>query len=1100
MYRRNLKAIIVAFVLVSGFGIGTAAHVSAADTMSPQGAAQSKSVNQNVATGTKVVTGTVTDPSGETLIGLTVKVSGTNVAVATDLDGNYSIKVPAGSNELEFSYIGYQTIKRAINGQSKIDVVMQDNSEVLDEVVVTAMGITRKESSLTYATQEIKGDDLMKVQDANFVNSLQGKAAGVTITQSAGGAGGTSKILLRGNKSVMGNNSPLIVIDGIPMTNQVGGAASSWAGGESLTYSSSSEGGDALSLINPDDIESINILKGANAAALYGSAAANGVLMITTKKGKEGRVSVSVNSNVTFENPLVLPQIQNVYGANVNLAANTLTTESWGKKISEMTPEELNYSGAKLRNYAKDDISDFFETGATYNNSVSVSGGTEKVRSYFSYANSYADGMVPNNTYQRNTFSFRQSYSLFNKKLNVDLSLNYVHAQTKNRPGGGTVMNPLYDLYRMPRNIDMDYYKKNYRGEGTWTSNIYGYYNDQKQWVPDGTIELSGPMQQWAYFSPGNNNPYWITNANKGQTEEERAYGYITASYEIIPGLKIQGRLNMDRAKYKGFTKRMATTQNVAAIEDYGIYGQDLIWSNDVYVDAMLSYNKEIKDFSVSASAGWVGHTVKGETQKLWTRATYFSYTDMNQLPTRINFFEPLASWGGSNMNEYSLSSNWDKGLFFTGQVGYKDYVYLEGSYRQDWYRAFKQFEYRGTPDNYGYFSVGANTLMHRYISLPEFITHLKLRASYSEVGNSIPNEVFNKGKADLATGAIASSTYGYFDNPIPETSKSFEAGFDVSFFDSSLNWDLTYYHTGLYNNYFLQATTGGKSKPVNTGLIRNQGIETTVSYSLGFAKDWMWRTSVNFSYNDNKIVKTFKDEQGKSSKLEQKIAGGNIVVRYDEGGSYGDMYALDFRRNDDGSIYLSSNGAPQLSNNSYVYLGNMNSKFQLGWGNTISWKDLSLYFLVSGRIGGKVISLTEAYLDYQGVSKRVGDARLAAEANPDLQWNGKPAMVMPDGNLAPIEEYYKAVGGNMFGSQYVYDATNFRLAELSLGYSFHNLFGGVISNLSLSVVGRNLFFIYKDAPVDPDIALSTKNGLGAFDIFNMPATRSVGVNLKIDF
>ena len=273
MYRRNLKAIIVAFVLVSGFGIGTAAHVSAADTMSPQGAAQSKSVNQNVATGTKVVTGTVTDPSGETLIGLTVKVSGTNVAVATDLDGNYSIKVPAGSNELEFSYIGYQTIKRAINGQSKIDVVMQDNSEVLDEVVVTAMGITRKESSLTYATQEIKGDDLMKVQDANFVNSLQGKAAGVT-----------SKILLRGNKSVMGNNSPLIVIDGIPMTNQVGGAASSWAGGESLTYSSSSEGGDALSLINPDDIESINILKGANAAALYGSAAANGVLMIDQER------------------------------------------------------------------------------------------------------------------------------------------------------------------------------------------------------------------------------------------------------------------------------------------------------------------------------------------------------------------------------------------------------------------------------------------------------------------------------------------------------------------------------------------------------------------------------------------------------------------------------------------------------------------------------------------------------------------------------------------------------------------------------------------------------------------------------------------------
>ena len=310
-------------------------------------------------------------------------------------------------------------------------------------------------------------------------------------------------------------------------------------------------------------------------------------------------------------------------------------------------------------------------------------------------------------------------------------------------------------------------------------------------------------MQQWAYFSPGNNNPYWITNANKGQTEEERAYGYITASYEIIPGLKIQGRLNMDRAKYKGFTKRMATTQNVAAIEDYGMYGQDLIWSNDVYVDAMLSYNKEIKDFSVSASAGWVGHTVKGETQKLWTRATYFSYTDMNQLPTRINFFEPLASWGGSNMNEYSLSSNWDKGLFFTGQVGYKDYVYLEGSYRQDWYRAFKQFEYRGTPDNYGYFSVGANTLMHRYISLPEFITHLKLRASYGTLGN-----INNVGYYDYFQLLSSSANYNFSDTAvkgvleaqIPNTSLGWEKvaltdiGFDLDIFNNKLSLSADYY------------------------------------------------------------------------------------------------------------------------------------------------------------------------------------------------------------------------------------------------------------------------------------------------------------------
>ncbi len=1102
MYRKNLKAIIVAFVLVSGFGIGTDAYASASNVASPE-----MTQERNVAAGTKVVTGTVTDPSGETLIGLTVKVAGTNIATVTDIDGNYSIKVPAGKNELEFSYIGYESVKLAINGKSQINVQMKDNTELLDEVVVTAMGIQRKESSLTYATQELKGDELMRVQDANFVNSLQGKAAGVTISQSAGGAGGTSKILLRGNKSVMGNNQPLIVIDGIPMTNQIGGAASSWSSdGSSLTYSSSSEGGDALSLVNPDDIESINILKGANAAALYGSAAANGVLMITTKKGKEGKISVSVNSNTTWETPLLVPQLQNRYGAAVNLAAGTMEATSWGPRLDAQTAEELAFQGAgnvRLRNYAKDDIADFFETGATYNNSVSVSGGTEKVRNYFSYANSYSDGMVPDNSYQRNTFSFRQSYSLFKNKLNIDLSLNYVHANTKNRPGGGTVFNPLYDLYRMPRNVDMDYYRNNYKGEGSWTSNPYGYYDGNRQWVSGATTTLTGTKQQWVYDMPGNNNPYWIAKMNHSESTEERAYGSLTASYEIIDGLKVQGRLNMDRTKYTGYSNRYASTWNVTAIEDYGMYSNDKIWSNDVYVDAMLSYNKEIQDFSVSASAGYVAHTNKGESEKIYTRATYFDYINMNELPTRINFFEPSAQWGSNNLNSFSKSSNWDQGIFVTAQLGYKDYVYVEGSYRQDWYRAFRQFAYRGTPDNYGYFSAGANTLVHRYVAMPEWITHLKVRASYSEVGNSIPNVVYNQGSLNLATGAVSGSGYGYFDNPIPETSKSIEAGFDVSFFQNALNWDLTYYHTDLCNSYFLQSTGSGKAKPVNTGLIRNQGIETTLTYSLYFAKDWMWRTSVNFSYNDNKIVETYTDALGNSSKLEQQIAGGNIVVRYDKGGSYGDMYAHDFRRNEDGSIWLSSDGRPQMDSQEFKYLGNMNSKYQLGWGNTLSWKDLTLYFLINGRIGGKVISLTEAYLDYQGVSERVGAARDYAAAHPEMVWNGQPALYMPDGNLAPIKEYYQAVSGggaSPIASQYIYDATNFRLSELSLGYTFRNLFKGAVRNLTLSFVGRNLFFIYKDAPVDPEISLSTKNGLGAFDVFNMPSTRSFGVNLKLEF
>ena len=1056
-------------------------------------------------------TGVVLDELDEPMIGATVHVANNpSQGGATNIDGEFSITNVKVGTKLKISAIGYKPVEVVWNG-TKLSVKLDPDSQVLDEVVVTAMGIKRKESSLTYATQEIKGDDLMKVQDANFVNSLNGKVSGVTITQSAGGAGGTSKILLRGNKSVMGNNAPLIVVDGIPMTNQVGKAAGSqWDSGSGLGYASTSEGGDALSLINPDDIESINVLKGANAAALYGSAAANGVLMITTKKGKEGSISITVNSNVTFDKPMVTPDIQRVYGAPVTLNPSTgeaigMQLGAWGKKIGTYTDAELAYSGAKLRNYAQDDVNDFFRTGTTWNNSVSISGGTEKVRNYFSFANSNSSGMVPDNSYNRNTFSFRQNYNLLNNKLKIDLSINYVYAKTKNRPGGGTVMNPLYDLYRVPGNVDMAYYKNNYVNyNGSWMSNDISYL-DKTGKTNIGQVQLEGPQQIWAYATAGNNNPYWLTRMNRSQQVEERVYGSAVVSYNIWDGLMAQARLNVDRSKFTGFTNRYATTQNVAQMEDFGIYGQDIYSSNDWYVDAMLSYNKTFnEDYSVSASTGYVGHTVKGTAQTIWTRASYFEPLSMREMPTLINYVNPTARWSGGNGQTYSLSSNWDQGWFFTGQFGWKDMVYVEGSYRIDWYRAFRQFADRGTPDHYGYWSLGANTLVHKYVTLPEVITHLKVRASYSEVGNSIPNEVYSKGSTNFATGAITSTAYAYFADPRPETSKSFEVGYDISLFNSNLNWDLTYYNTTLNNSYFLAATSGGVTRPVNTGRIRNQGVETTVSYNILAGGDWMWRTGVNLAYNDNKIEKTFLDDNGVPARMEQKIANGSIAVRYEEGGSYGDIYALDFVRNEDGSIYIDPNaGTPVKSGDKFVYLGNMNSKWNLGWSNTIRWKDLSLYFLISGRIGGKFISLTEAYLDYYGVSQRTADARLAAEAS-GLNWvssNGttKPGMYIGDA-LVPVEDYYKTVGGQTVASEYVYDATNFRLGEISLSYTLRNLFKGAIKGLTLSAVGRNLFFIYKKAPSDPDLALSTKNGLGAFDIFNMPSSRSYGINLKLEF
>lgn len=1066
----------------------------------PQAAAQSS---------TKA-TGVVKDEFGDPLIGANVRVANNpSQGGATNIDGEFSIANVKPGTKLTISSVGYATIEVVWDG-TPIDIQMDSNTNQLDEVVVTAMGIKRKESSLTYATQEIKGDDLMKVQDANFVNALNGKVSGVTITQSAGGAGGTSKILLRGNKSVMGSNDPLIVVDGIPMTNQAKGSGSNWDSGSGLGYSSSSEGGDALSLINPDDIASINVLKGANAAALYGSAAANGVLMITTKKGKEGKISVTVNSSVTFDKPLVTPDLQYIYGTKLQNDINGnpigMSIGAWGKKIGTYTDAELAYDKSKLVNTAQNHVDNFFETGTTWNNSFSISGGTEKVRNYFSYANANSKGMMPNNSYNRNTFSFRQNYNLLNNKLKIDLSINYVYAKSSNRPGGGTTMNPLYDLYRLPGNVDLNYYKNNYMDpEGSWQSaNKIEYMLNGKK--TSGYAQLSGPAQNWVYpWTPDNNNPYWITNMNRGSQVEERVYGSGVISYEIIPGLLVQGRLNVDRSKLSTITNRYATTQLPSSMESFGQYGNSRYTSNDWYVDVMASYNKTFNDlYSVSASTGWVGHTVKSDAYSQWVQATYFDPYGMNKLPELVNYFHPSARYN-SNGISMSNDSNWDKGWFFTGQLGYNDMVFLEGSYRIDWYRAFRQFAERGTPDHYGYWSLGANTLVHKYVTLPQVITHLKLRASYSEVGNSIPNQVFAKSTVNNATGAASVPVYGYFDNPRPETSKSFEVGYDISLFNSSLNWDLTYYNTDLTNSYFLAATTGGKSKPVNTGSIRNQGIESTITYDIIAGSDWTWRTGFNFAYNDNKIKKTYLDEQGNPAKMEQLIANGSIAVRYEQGGSYGDIYALDFQRNDDGSIFIDPDaGIPVKSSTDWVYLGNMNSKWNLGWSNTVRWKDLSLYFMISGRIGGKFISLTEAYLDQIGMSQRTADARLAAEAN-NIIWTSadgltqKPGMYA-HGALVPIEDYYTTIGGNRFASEYVYDATNFRLGEVSISYTLRNLFHGAIKGLTLSATGRNLFFIYKKAPSDPDIALTTANGLGAFDIFNMPSARSYGINLKIEF
>ena len=1057
--------------------------------------------------------GTVVDASGEPLIGVTVRIRNSKEGVVTDIDGNYSLTTKETAPTLEFSYIGYAPQTLVATGAT-LNVTLSEESSTLNEVVVTAMGIQRKEKSLTYATQQVKAEDLMRVQDPNAVNSLEGKVSGVVITPSAGGAGGASKIILRGNKSVLGNSSPLIVLDGVPMSNGTRGQIS----GSNIEYAGVSEGADPLSMINPDDIESMNVLKGANAAALYGSAAANGVVMITTKKGKEGKLAVSVTSNITFDTPLLTPEIQNVYGTRIK-SAGGLDIGSWGDKVADRPADQLALQSSfdtsapfapgfvntvHLRNAAKNDLDDFYRTGTTINNSVSFSGGTEKIQSYFSFSNSHANGMLVSNSYNRNTVNFRQSYN-FLKRLHINTAINYIQTITNNRPGGGTVMNPVYHMYTAPRNLDMDYYRNHYyRENGTWMAKNVPAYVQQNGSIYELTttdLTFNGPMQDWAYLEKSQNNPYWLARMNNTKQRTDRVFGTVSGKIDIYDGLDFQARLSIDHTKYDNDGKRYATTFTPGGIEPYGIYSKTLDRTSEIYTDYLLSYNKTFEDtWSVSATAGWVAHLIKTKFQNTYTTATP---KDGNKIrfSKLVNYFETDAATAGET--RASVSTNWDKAALFTAQIGWKDMLYFDASYRQDWYRAFRQFKNRGTSESYGYFGFGANAIVSSMVKLPEVISYLKYRASYSEVGNSIPNKVLARSSRDTFTGAVPPSPYSSFKNPKPEKTRSFETGIESSWFGSRLDFDFTFYHALSTDQYMEGANASGKIEPMNSGKIRNMGVETTLGYNFRFGKDWRWKTSYNLSYNDNEIMETTYNPDGTEKLVFQDVA--EVRVRYKKGGSIGDMYVTDYKRNADGTLVTTKDGRlsfeSEASKKYTVYAGNMNSKWQMGWSNTLSYKNFQLFFLINGRIGGKVISLTESYLDNLGLSQRTADARLYAEQH-NLTANGQLAMPLPDGSgrLVPIESYYTSIGGvKKSPLEYIYNATNFRLRELSMGYTFQNLFKSNAS-LNVSFIARNLFFLYKDSPVDPDVSLSTGNGLGAFEMFNMPSSRSYGLSMKLTF
>lgn len=998
--------------------------------------------------------GQVRDAMGEALIGVNVVVRGTSSGAITDIDGNFTIKVKKG-DVLEFSYVGYASQTATVVGNKPLVIVLKEDTEMLGEVVVTAMGIQRLSKTLSYTAETVGGKELTRVKDANLINSLQGKSAGLVITPNANGAGGSSKILLRGNKSIQGGNNPLIVIDGVPMANNTND-------GGSVVYGGGTDQGDALSTMNPDDIESISILKGASAAALYGAVAANGVIMITTKKGREGKIRIDVSSNMTAETVFNLPELQNTFGVPMNSKTGKPSTfYSWG--------DQMDIDGF-------DQIKDFYQVGYNFNNSVAVSGGSQNSQSYFSYGNTSSRGVMPTNTFVRHNLSGRQTFKAFNEKLTMDFSGTYTYSETKNKPGGGMLDNPLVGLYVIPRNVDYGYYRDNYE-----------LFNAERPTVPT----QNWIVEDYTSLEEHNQNPYWMLNRGIGKSIRHRFTTSGTLKYQILDCLSIQGRLSYERDNTNFRREKYASTYRLSM----GAYSETMNFYEHLFGDALVSFNKTWNDFTVAATAG--ASFTKEVTHGTYLNAEGDQYyevdvTDANGITYKMpqgNVYFPNI-FHRDNYYDIYYQENYTKkrlnSVFGTLQLGYKDMVYLDLTARNDWSSALAFTESM----SFFYPSVGATFLLDEMFHMnDDLFDMVKLRASYSVVGNDIP-AYYSRPVATLSKLTITLPTVMPFTDWKPEKTFSIEAGFDLAMLHNRLRTEFTFYKANTKNQYFqvsAPVASGYSKRNINAGNVENLGIEASVSYRLDFNHDWSWTLGINFSYNKNEIKELCPGLE------EYNLAEASaFIMKLKKGGSYGDIYTYDFQYDDNGNIKLDNTGAPLLTSDADTYAGNFNSKFHLGWSNTINWKNLNIYALVDGKIGGKVLSMTEAIMDGYGVSKATGDARL----------NG--GVPNKDGSMIDAEKYYSRVGGRAQNAgfnamEYMYSATNFRLRELSVGYTFENLFG-MNKNLTASVVGRNLFFLYKKSPCDPDISGSTGNGWQGIDVFSLPATRSWGLNLKLNF
>lgn len=983
-----------------------------------------------------VVKGKVVDKGGEAVIGANILVKGTSTGAVTDLDGNYTLSVSPNAT-LVFSYIGMKSQTVAVNNRKQIDVTLEDEAKAIDAVVVTALGIKRSEKALSYNVQKVDNSALTKVKEANFVNSLSGKVAGVNITRSSAGIGGATSVVMRGSKSIAGNNNVLYVVDGMP----IGNASRGGDGGEYGRPGS----GEGISDFNSDDIESISVLTGPSAAALYGASAANGVIIINTKKGAAGSVKVNFSSNTEFLSAGVMPEFQNTYGTESN------TYRSWGKKLE--TPSTFNPR-------------DFFQGGYNTINSLNLSGGTDKNQTFVSVATTHAEGIIPNNEYYRYNFSGRNSSKFLNDKLHLDISANYVMQGDQNMMSGGRFFNPLRPLYLFPRGDDFE------------TVKIWERYDTDRRFN----------TQYWPYGTQGEDfeNPYWIVNREMFTNEKHRYMFSFRAQYDILSWMNIAARTRVDNTYSTIKTKFYATTNPLftgdTSLENAkGSFSQGEERYKQTYADLMLNINKKFdKDFVLTANIGtsFEDHytTSVSVGGRLKTVPNLFSTPNVDPDVT-----------GGGNQG-YHRTRN--IAAFASAELGWKSMLYLTATGRTDW---ASQLVSNGKTPAIFYPSVGLSGVISEMVKLPSFISYLKTRVSFTEVGSPISQTGITPGTItySMSGGKVTPiSTYPYPDFN-PERTRSWEAGLNARLFKGKVRLDATIYQSNTYNQTFLQNmsdASGYSGFYIQAGDIRNRGVELALGYEDNISKNISFSTNLTYTRNVNRVMELVK---GYKNPIDGTVFDINVLTspKYMRpGDSMNDIFVQGILVKGKDGRFIEEGDGYRIDRSQRIKVGSSAPDFMMGWNNTLNLYGVNVSFLISARVGGNVSSSTQAMMDGYGVSKVTADARDAG-------------AVVIDGQSYDPKRYYTTIGLNRLGAYYLYDATNIKLQELSIGYTLpKKWFGKVISNASVSLIARNLLTIYRAAPYDSDMAGGTGTYSAGGDNFMPPSMRSVGFSLNLGF